>query len=181
MLTHLLRHLEGQVGASIVHGQQNRANAKLGIQMLLDHLNILEQLTQALEGVVLALNRNQDLLGRHEGVHGKQTEARRAVDKYVVEARHPLLLAPLRIVHQGVLEAGLSRATRETSSISAPAEVDVGGCTEQTGHIGTFLHNLGERLIFDEHVIDAGRIHAMLNAQSGRRITLRVVIDDKNV
>ena len=41
--------------------------------------------------------------------------------------------------------------------------------------------NLGERLIFDKHVINAGHIHAMLNTQSGRRITLRVVIDDKNV
>ena len=76
--------------------------------MLLNHLNILQQLAQAFQGVVLALDRNQDLFCCDEGVDGQQAEARRAVDEDVVQAFHALLLAPFGVIHQGVLEASLA-------------------------------------------------------------------------
>ena len=66
--------------------------------MFLNHLNVLEQLAQAFQGIVFTLNRNQDFLCRHESINGQQSQARRAVDKYVVEPSHPLLGTPLSIV-----------------------------------------------------------------------------------
>ena len=44
--------------------------------MLLNHLNILQQLAQTFQSVVLALDRNQNLFCRNEGIDGQQAEAR---------------------------------------------------------------------------------------------------------
>ena len=124
MLAHLLSHLERQVGAGIVHGQQDRADAQLRVQVLLNHLNILQQLAQAFQSVVLALNRNQNLFCRDEGVDGQQTEARRAIDEDIVQALHALLLAPFGVVHQGVFEASLACHQGDQLDLRA-REVDI--------------------------------------------------------
>ena len=129
MLTHLLRHLERQVGAGIVHGQQNRADAQLRVQVLLNHLNILQQLAQTFQCVVLALDRNQDLFCRYKGVDGQQAEARRAVNENVIQALHALLLAPLGVVHQRVLEAGLTSHQGDQFNLRT-RKIDIGGGTE---------------------------------------------------
>ena len=134
--------------------------------MLLNHLNILQQLAQAFQSVVLALDRNQNLFCGDEGVNGQQTEARRAVDENVIQAFHALLLAPFGVVHQGVLEARLACHQGDQFNLRT-REVDIGGGTEEAGHIGAFLNNFRKRLILNQDVVDAGNIHAVLNAQCG--------------
>ena len=57
----------------------------VGIEVCLDHLDVAQQLPHALEGVVLALDRDQHLRRGDERVDGEQSERRRAVDEDVVE------------------------------------------------------------------------------------------------
>jgi hypothetical protein len=51
--------------------------------MLLDHFDVLEELAQALQCVVLALDRNQDFTRCTERVDRQQAKAWRAVDEDV--------------------------------------------------------------------------------------------------
>ena len=96
--------------------------------MFLNHLNVLEQLAQAFQGIVFTLNRNQDFLCRHESINGQQSQARRAVDKYVVEPPHPLLGTPLSIVLQGVFKAFLTCHNRNKFNL-CPGKIYIRRCT----------------------------------------------------
>ena len=66
-----------------------------GVEVGLDQLDVLQQLGQSLERVVLALDRDQHLVGGDERVDGEQPQARRAVDEDVVQpgARRSVALA----------------------------------------------------------------------------------------
>jgi len=86
VLAHLRSNLGGEVGAAVVHGQQNGGDDEVGVQVLLDHLDVLEQLAQAFKCVVLALDGNEYLAGRAECVDREQAETRRAVDEDEVES-----------------------------------------------------------------------------------------------
>ena len=67
-----------------VHRQQDRGQPQFGVEVLLDQLDIAQQLGESLQGVVLALNGNEDLTGSDERVDGEKPEGRRAVDEDVV-------------------------------------------------------------------------------------------------
>ena len=58
---------------------------ELGIEVGLHQVDVAEQLAETLEGVVLALDRNDHLAGGGQTVDGQQTERRRAVDQDEVE------------------------------------------------------------------------------------------------
>src|SRR5699024_11995233 len=94
MRADVLGHLSAEIGARIVHRQQNGCDRQFGIEVLLDELDVLQQLTQTLERIVFALDRYEDLTCSDEGVEGEQAEARRAVDDDVVDSISGLLLFP---------------------------------------------------------------------------------------
>ena len=54
------------------------------VQVLLHQLDVAQELAQALQGVVLALDRDQHLGGRGQAVDGQQAERGRAVDEHEV-------------------------------------------------------------------------------------------------
>ncbi|SKW23983.1 Uncharacterised protein [Mycobacteroides abscessus subsp. massiliense] len=56
-----------------------------GIQVGLDEFDVAQQLTDALQRVVLTLDRDQHLVRRHECVDRQQAERGRAVDEYEVK------------------------------------------------------------------------------------------------
>ena len=58
---------------------------QLGVEVGADQVHVLQQLSQPLQGVVLALDRDDHLGAGHQGVDGEQAEGRRAVDEDVVE------------------------------------------------------------------------------------------------
>ena len=47
VVAHLLRHLVGEVGARVVHRQQDRRDGELGVEVLLDQLDVVEQLAES--------------------------------------------------------------------------------------------------------------------------------------
>ena len=59
--------------------------SKLRIEVSRDQIDVFEQLAEPLEGVILALNRDNYLTGGGEAVHRDQAERRRTVDDRVVE------------------------------------------------------------------------------------------------
>ena len=88
----------------------------------------------ALQRVVLALDRDEHLGGGDEGVDGEQAEAGRAVDEDVVQPRLPG--RPLGEVRLSARCSRVSRATKETSSISAPARSMVAGAQDRPAKSG---------------------------------------------
>ena len=76
----------GKPGAGVVHRQHDGRHGELGVEVRTHHVDRGEQLAEALEGVVLRLDRDEHLGTRDERVQGEQAERRRAVDEDVVEA-----------------------------------------------------------------------------------------------
>src|SRR6266576_980340 len=82
----LLRNLERQRQPRIEEGQDDAADLQAWVELALDELRRVRQRAEALERVVLALDRDQHVLRRHQGVDGEQAEGWRAVDDDVVVA-----------------------------------------------------------------------------------------------
>jgi hypothetical protein len=125
---HLLGDLVGQAGARVVHRQQDRGDVQQRVEVRAHELDVLEQLAEPLERVVLALDRDEQLLGRHHGVDREQPERGRAVDEHVVDVG----AGPEQYVAMARCSRD-SRATTLTSSISAPARSIVAGTQRRRG------------------------------------------------
>src|SRR3712207_717316 len=96
--SHLFGYLMGQVGARVEHGEQDPADLEPGVELLPHHPDALHELRQALEGVVLALYRYEDLVRGAESVEREQVQGRRTVEQHpVVHLRRELLQSPLEL------------------------------------------------------------------------------------
>ena len=84
MFSRIVRHLPRQVQSRVVHGEENASNSQAGIEILLDHFNGSQQLTQAFQSEVLTLQRYDDGVGRREHVDRKKAQGGRTVDQDVV-------------------------------------------------------------------------------------------------
>src|SRR3989304_2634638 len=73
--------LLGEVRPGVEHRQYYTADAQLGVQFPSEQIDRLQELRQPLERVVLALDRDEPLVGCHEGVDRQQAEGRRAIDQ----------------------------------------------------------------------------------------------------
>ena len=114
-----------------------------GFRCALTSSMLFGQLAEALQRVVLALDRDQHLLAGHQRVDREQAERRRAVDEDVVERRSSCALRCARCSRD-------SRATSETSSISAPARSMVAGTHHRFGMPVDRLDHLGQRRAVDQ-------------------------------
>src|SRR5690606_1187921 len=68
----------------VVHHEHHRAELEAGVQVALHELDVAQELPQALQRVVLALDGNEHLAGGGEAVDRQETEGRWAVDEDVV-------------------------------------------------------------------------------------------------
>ena len=74
----------------------------------------------------------------------------------------------------------VSRATSETSSISAPARSMVAGAHHRPGMSGHSCDHVGHRRALDEHVVDARHLGVVVDAERGAGVALRVDVDDQH-
>jgi len=81
ILTRVCGNLAGQVEARVVHGEEHAGNAEGRIDAVLDQVHGVEELTQTLERVVFALQRDEQRIGRREHVERDEAKRRRAVDE----------------------------------------------------------------------------------------------------
>ena len=87
--TSALTSAERVVRASI-HRQHDALELQRGIEVVADEVDGGHQLPEALEGVVLALDRDEHAVGGGEGVDGEQAQGRWAVEEDVVVAARPI-------------------------------------------------------------------------------------------
>ena len=72
MAPDFLGHLMGEVVADVEHGEKNPFDLQPRIEGLFDQTDRLEQLSQAFEGIVFALQRNEDGMGGRQRVDGQK-------------------------------------------------------------------------------------------------------------
>ena len=69
------------------------------VEVLANHGDIAQQLAHALQGVILALNRDDDLFSARHGVDGEQTQRWRAINEDIFKA-----MLFKEAIMQGVIE-----------------------------------------------------------------------------
>ncbi len=74
MAPRFCRDIGGQVGSSVVHGQHNPVDQEAGVEVIANEIERGKQLGQSFQGVVLTLERDQDRIGRGQGIHGQESE-----------------------------------------------------------------------------------------------------------
>ena len=84
MAAGLRRDIGRQVGPAVVHGQDDAVDRETRVEVVTNEIERGKQLGQSFQGVVLALERDQDGIGGGEGIDGEQSERRRAIDQDVV-------------------------------------------------------------------------------------------------
>src|SRR5207248_3608751 len=94
VLPNLLDDLFRQAGAGVVHRQDDGTDLQIRVEVGLHQTDVAQQLPQTLEGVVLALDRNDDLACRSQAVDGQQSKRGWTVDEDVVEISLDVLQGP---------------------------------------------------------------------------------------
>src|SRR5208282_2593569 len=87
VLAHFLHHLGGEAGAGVEHGHDHAEQIQAGIDAGVAHL--VEDFVadgNALQGVILALQGDDQVIGGGEGVEGEDAEGRGAVNHNHVKA-----------------------------------------------------------------------------------------------
>ena len=164
----LFRHLEGQIGAAVEHGQQHPLDGQLGVESPLDQPHCGQQVAEALQGVVLALHRDQQGAGGAQGVDGEHLQGGGAVDEDIVVAGSQLL--------QGVLQQVLPVGDGDHFD-AGPGQSLVGG-----EHIPVFCGDhrfLGLRAV-DQHIVYIGGGGVLVHAHAGCGVGLRVKVAQKH-
>ena len=160
-------HLHAEVGPAVVHGQDHAFHLQAGIQAPAHHAEGGHQLTEALQGQVFALHRDQHRVGGAEGVEGQQLQEGGAVDEDEVIAvpewgqglpQHRLPPLGLRQLNAGAEEVPV-----------AGNHISVGG-----GDDGFF-----RRDPLDEYVIGVGGGVVLVDPQPGGAVPLGVAIHHK--
>ena len=80
----LLIHLRGQPGPAVKHRHKYRPKAEILVHRTTDSVNGAHELSNAFKGVILTLDREQNLVCSDECIKGQQAERRRAVENNVV-------------------------------------------------------------------------------------------------
>src|SRR5438128_4319042 len=163
----LLGDLLRQLGACVVHREDDGADLELRIQVRLHQLDVPQELTQTFEGVVLALDRHDDLVRRRQPVDGEQAERRGTVDERVVE------LAVDRV--EGTAQLELAAEGRHELDLG-PGEADGRGRHAEIADRGGLDAVLDRGLVHDG-VVDRRLQVAGVHAQTGCRVALGVEVD----
>ena len=109
VLAHLALDVARQACAPVVHGQQHARHGQPRVELALDEAQRVEQAGEALERVVLGLDRNDHAVGRDQRVDRQRAERRRAVQQRVGEAVAHAAPAPRAGAARSPARAGARR------------------------------------------------------------------------
>ena len=70
---------------AIEHAQQNPFDFQIGVDSFVHKLDGLQQFSKSTQCQEMRLKRDEDIIGGSEGIEGKQSERRGAVDKTIIE------------------------------------------------------------------------------------------------
>jgi hypothetical protein len=150
------------------------------VEVGLDQVDVADQLAETLQRVVLALDRDQHLLGRDEGVDGEETQARRAVDEDVVQPGQPVLPAVHGIGVERLHQPGLAGDDRHELDLGA-GQVDRRRHAEEPLEPLDLGDHFGHRPALDQHVVDRGDVGVVVDAERRGRVALGVQIDHEDL
>ena len=160
----LLRHLEGEVGPAIVHGQQQPLQGDGGVQPPLHDADGGQQVAEAFQGIVFALDRHQHGIRRAQAVEGEQFQGGGAVNEdEVIVCLH---------LGQGVLQPILP-AVQGDHLHRSPGQPFVG-----RQHIAVLGVDDGvlHRCAADENVVNGGKHRPLIHAKARGGVALGVKV-----
>ena len=121
--THLGRHLRGEVRPRVEHREDDSVDGQRRVQVIADEVDGRDELAEALERVVLALERHEHRVRRRQRIHREQAERGRAVDEDVVvrigDRRQEPGEAPLALGDPGKLHLGPGEGDRRGDEMEA--------------------------------------------------------------
>ena len=116
VLGDLLDDFLGELGARVVHRKEDAADLEGGIHALLHEADGLKDEREALQGEVLALKRNEDLVGGDEAVERQYAEGGRAIDEdevvLALDGREGALQVLVSVVLIDELDGGAGEVDR---------------------------------------------------------------------
>ena len=180
MLTNLVSNLGRQVGASVVHGQDDRGHLERRIQVLLDHPNVVEQLREPLQRVVLGLNGDENFTRCHEGIDGEQAKARRTINEDIVEPRKSLLLPVGEVLLQRARQALFTRNEGDQLDLCS-GQVDRSRSHHQPLYIRAGLDHISHGQFVNEDIVDTVHIRIVGDGQRRGGVALGIDVNDQDL
>jgi hypothetical protein len=163
-------HLAGEVGAVVVHGEEDAFDLEGVFEGLADAFDGIDELGDAFEGEELALDGDEDGIGGDEGIEGEEVEGRGAVDEDVVE-----------IVADGFkafAEAPLAAGEVDEFDISGD-EVFVGGNDAEAFDFGG-NDDTREVVGAEEGVVDSEVAGCFGDTEAGGGVALGIGVDEED-
>ena len=144
--------------------------------MLLHQSDSIDELAETFQRIVLSLDRNQHLMHRTHGINYQQAEAWRAIDNHVVvvllagfqKLVNRGLQKHITIFHIGDFQLGTAQIDRSWNHIE---QIKIRACAL----------DFGDGLPAFDHVVHRRLPRRMRSAQRGRRIALRIHIDQQHL
>ena len=162
-----LDRLLGVDGPGIEHGRQDALDLDLRVEVLPDHLEGVLELDEPPHRQVLALDRDDHLVGRGQRVDRQQAEARRRVDADVV-----VVVGDLR---QRLLQRPLA------ADLGAHRDLGAGQVDRGDGDVDlAVLDDLLDRHPLDEHVVEALLDGVGVDPLAHRQVALRIEVDGED-
>jgi hypothetical protein len=174
MLAHLAGDLVGELGAAVVHRQQDRRDVQARVEVGAHEVDVAQQLAEALQRVVLALDRDQHLVRRDERVDRQQPERRRAVDEHVI---HVELVERRR--REGLPQPVLPGHHADELDLCA-GQVDGGRDAEQVRRCRALGRGLRQPDLAQQGLVHRRRAQTMVHAESRACVALRVEVDHEH-
>ena len=170
MAFHLFIHLVAQSQTVVKHRQQEAFDLQLRIQFRFDDLDRIQQLGDTFQRKELALHRNDHAVACGQRIDGDQTQGRAAVYQniiiFVAHLRNHVLqqlLATLHIQHFDLRSHKVNMTRNETQILRVRR---YNGCVR--------INSVHQTLI--DRVVQLANLYA----QTGRRVRLRIGVDQQN-
>ncbi len=146
------------------------------VEGFLDLVDSLEQLRQTFEREELTLQRHQDGVRRGHRVDGQQIERRRTVDQHVCVGQ--AALAAFVEMHERIAQP-IGPIARLADFELKPVEIHGRGNDVQVGN-RCRQRGVTDRGFAGQHVVGRKPPVTAIDAEPGRRIALRVAVDNED-
>lgn len=162
--------LPGEIEACVVHRQEDAVDGEVGVDAPLDHVDRAQELGESFEGVVLALEGDEDGVGGGEHVDRDEAERRGAVDEdEVVE---------IASRGDGLAHDELSVGVVDELDLGA-GEVRSGGGDVEVLELHGVDGGVEERALADEGVVDGPLDRVPVDPDPAGRVSLGVAVDEE--
>ena len=164
------RDLSGQVGAFVVHGEENALNGERVVEGIANAVYGVHESGNAFKGEELALNGDEDGIGCDEGVQGQEIEGGGAVDQ-----------------NELVLVAnGFDLSGEDGFAIVGGNQVEIGTNEVLVGwqEIQPFSFGVTNGFVYPnaiyENLVDGGKTLRFLDSQTAGGVSLGIGIDQQD-